>query len=131
LAKNNSAATKSPSFLLLPSASSSLQDLDRAGSLQSELSSSRDGGSSGVYGSRHDGSEVYSIPAALPDPQQGARNLMGSVSVPSKLSVARGQVPDSSEVYGTRAGLLGEVRGGRPVSNRLLNDIIMANYNNM
>lgn len=97
--------------------------LERAASFHSEQSPAES-----VYESRRQASEVYSIPAALPDPSPtpgggggGVRGLKGSASVPSKLSVAR-QVPESSEVYGTRAGL-------RRCSNRLLSDLIMLNYN--
>ena len=100
-------------------------NLERAASFHSEHSP----GESVVYESRRQASEVYSIPATLPDPSPtpgggggGARaGLKGSASVPSKLSVAR-QVPESSEVYGTRAGL-------RRCNNRLLSDLIMLNYN--
>ena len=105
--------------------SKALVNLERAASFHSEHSP----GESVVYESRRQASEVYSIPATLPDPSPtpgggggGARaGLKGSASVPSKLSVAR-QVPESSEVYGTRAGL-------RRCNNRLLSDLIMLNYN--
>ena len=99
--------------------------LERSSSFHSRHSLSDD-----IYDSRRQNSEVYSIPAALPDPSPAgpggagaeARGLKGSVSVPGKLSATARQVRESSEVYGTRAGL-------ERCHNRLLSDLIMLNYN--
>ncbi|KAL8573861.1 hypothetical protein ACOMHN_029309 [Nucella lapillus] len=96
-------------------------DLERSASFHSSHSQ-RD---SSVYGQAcRETSEVYSLPAALPDPRGGDRSLGG---VPGAVggggSVGRQPVQEDSEVYGTRAGLQGGCH------NRLLSDLIMLNYN--